>query len=185
MRKNFGAKTWLYPMPVLIIGSYDGEGRANAMTAAWGGIYDTDQIIICLSPEHKSTQNILHSGAFTVSVADAEHVAAADYVGLVSGHTVADKVARAGFTTEKSTLVNAPIICELPLTLECRLLKVTEEGCVIGEIVNVSADERVLADDGLIDPAKLRAISFDPVRHNYLLLGESVAQAFAVGRNIK
>ena len=112
------------------------------------GFYDYNHIILCLSAGHKTTQNIKEKGAFTVSFADADHLAACDYVGLVSGNKVIDKIEKAGFTTEKSGFVDAPIICELPITLECRLAKFNEDGNIIGEIINVSADERVLGEDG-------------------------------------
>ncbi len=185
MRKNFGQKTWMYPMPLLIIGTYDKNGKADAMNAAWGGIYDYNHIILCLSAGHKTTQNIKEKGAFTVSFADADHLAACDYVGLVSGNKVTDKIEKAGFTTEKSGFVDAPIICELPITLECRLAKFNEDGNIIGEIINVSADERVLGEDGLVDAAKLNAIIYDAVHNDYLLLGEKVGNAFQDGNQLK
>lgn len=128
MRKNFGKKTWFYPLPVLIIGSYDEKGNADAMNAAWGGIYDSDKVVLCLSEGHKTTGNIKKRGAFTVSFADAAHVVEADYVGLVSANDVEDKMERAGFHTTKSEFVDAPLIDELPVTLECRLIKINEDG---------------------------------------------------------
>ena len=185
MRKNFGTKPWFYPLPVLIIGTYDEEGNANAMNAAWGGLYDSNMIELCLSAGHKTTRNIKVRGAFTVSFADADHVAACDYVGMASANTVSDKMAKAGFTTEKSAFVDAPVIRELPMALECRLVKVTEEGNIIGEIVNVNAEESILGEDGLIDASKLRAISFDPVHNDYLVLGEKVGNAFSDGSVLK
>lgn len=181
MRKNFGTKPWFYPLPVLIIGTYDEEGNANAMNAAWGGLYESNMIELCLSAGHKTTRNIKAKGAFTVSFADADHVAACDYVGMASANTVSDKMEKAGFTTEKSAFVDAPVIKELPMALECRLVKVTEEGNIIGEIVNVNAEESILGEDGLIDASKLRAISFDPVHNDYLVLGEKVGNAFSDG----
>ena len=117
MRRNFGVKTWLYPMPVLIVAAYDENGEVNAMNAAWGGIHTDDMIGICLSEEHKTTKNILSTRAFTVSMATAEKVAECDYVGIVSGNKVPDKFSRAGFTAEKSEFVNAPIITQLPPVL--------------------------------------------------------------------
>ena len=184
MRKDFGAKTWMYPLPVLIIGTYDEEGNADAMNAAWGGIYETDQVVLCLSADHKTTKNIKTKGAFTISFADERHVAACDYVGLVSGNKEPDKLKKAGFTVTKSTHVDAPVVNELPMALECRLVKFNEDGNVIGEIVNVSADESVLGENGIVDPAKLRPISFDPVNNGYLVLGERVGNAFSDGAEI-
>lgn len=185
MRKDFGTKPWFYPLPVLIIGTYDENGKADAMNAAWGGLYDANMVELCLSAGHKTTQNIRAKGAFTVSFADAAHVAACDYVGLVSANNTPDKMEKAGFTTEKSAFVDAPVICELPMALECRLVKVTEDGNIIGEIVNVNADESILGEDGMIDAAKLQAISFDPVHNDYLALGEKVGKAFSDGNALK
>lgn len=184
MKKNFGAKTWLYPLPVLIIGTYDENGDADAMNAAWGGIYDNNRVVLCLSADHRTTKNIRKKGAFTVSFADEKHVVACDYVGIVSGDKEPDKLKKAGFTVTKSTYVDAPIINELPMALECRLVKFNEDGNVIGEIVNVSAEESVLSENGMVDPIKLRPISFDPVNNGYFVLGEKVGNAFSDGAKI-
>lgn len=185
MRKNFGAMTSVYPMPVFIVAAYDENGNPNCMNAAWGGIYEEKQIMVCLAQSHKTTKNIKLSGAFTVSIADAKHVVEADYVGVSSGNSEPDKMAKAGFTTVKSEFVNAPVINELPMCVECKLIKFNEDGICIGEIVNVSADESVLGDDGVIDPSKLGAITFDPVHHSYIKLGEKVGNAFADGKALK
>ena len=185
MRKNFGAKTWLYPMPVLIVGSYDENGIPNAMNAAWGGVYDTNLIMVCLADEHKTTENIKKSGAFTVSFATVETLSACDYVGIVSANDVSDKLARAGFSTVKSEFVNAPIISELPMTVECKLLKFNEDGICIGEIVNVSADESILDENGKIDAKKLDPIIYDSATHAYWSFGEKVGKAFSDGKKIK
>ncbi len=185
MRKDFGAQTWLYPMPVLIIGTYDEQGNADAMNAAWGGVYKDKEIMLCLSRDHRTTKNILATGAFTVSFADEAHMTGADYVGLVSGNDVPDKLDRAGFTTVKSAHVNAPLICELPVAAECRLDKVNEDGIVIGEIVNITADESVLGEDGQIDAGKLKPISFEPVHNDYRILGEKAGNAFQDGEKLK
>lgn len=185
MRKNFGKKTWFYPLPVLIIGSYDENGKADAMNAAWGGIYDSDKVVLCLSESHKTTQNIKKRGAFTISFADTVHVVEADYVGLVSANEVEDKLERAGFHTTKSDFVDAPLIDELPMTLECKLIKVNEDGNIIGEIVNVNADDSVLGEDGMIDATKLQAISYDPVHNTYVKMGEKVGNAFSDGANLE
>ena len=185
MRKNFGSKSWLYPMPVLIIAAYDEEGVPNAMNAAWGGMFTDEHIGICISQGHKTTKNILATRAFTVSMATAEQVVACDYVGIVSGNRERDKVAKAGFTTERSEVVNAPIIKELPMTLECEMVSYDEESChLVGRIVNVSADESILTD-GKIDYAKLRPITYDPVNHHYVELGAKVGNAFSDGKKLK
>ena len=183
MRKNFGAQTWLYPMPVLIIGTYNEDGSPNAMNAAWGGIHDTGQIGVCIDPGHKTAENLLARKCFTVSVGDASHVVACDYVGIVSGRREPGKLEKAGFHAGRAEFVDAPVIEELPVTLECRLVSYdSSTGCTVGEIVNVSAAERVLTPDGKIDPARIEAITFDPVNHRYLKLGEVVGTAFQDGK---
>ena len=184
MRRNFGAKTWLYPMPVLIVGSYDENGAANAMNAAWGGIYDTNLVMVCLADDHKTTDNIKKSGAFTLSFATASTVVPCDYVGIVSANDTPDKLDRAGFHTSKSEYVNAPLIDELPMAVECRLLKFNEDGICIGEIVNVSADESVLDENGRVDAKKLDPIIYDSVSHAYWSFGKKVGQAFFDGKKI-
>lgn len=186
MRKNFGAKPYTYPQPVLIIASYDENGTPDAMNAAWGGISDDTQISMCLSAGHKTVKNILKRKAFTVSMADAAHVAACDYVGIISANDVPDKLEKAGFHTTRSEFVDAPLIDELPMTLECRLVSYDEESCrMVGEIVNVSAEESVLDENGKIDPGKLQPITFDPVNNAYLKLGEKVGNAFRDGLALK
>ncbi len=185
MRKNFGADSSVYPMPVFIVAAYDENGIANCMNAAWGGIYESEQLMVCLSHGHKTTQNIKISKAFTVSIADSRNVVAADYVGLVSGSKEPDKMTKAGFTVIKSEFVNAPIINELLMTVECELVKFNEDGICIGKIVNISADDSILGDDGLIDPQKLSPITFDPVHNTYIKLGEKVGDAFLDGKKLK
>ena len=184
MRKNFGAKPMVYPMPVFIIATYGEDGTPNAMNAAWGGISEDEEISICISADHKTTENILRRKAFTVSMATEKYVAACDYVGIISGNDVPDKLTRAGFSVEKSEFVDAPIIKELPMAVECRLISYDENTCrLVGEIVNVCADEEVLTN-GAIDPKKLRPITYDPASHGYYVLGEKVGQAFSDGESI-
>ena len=185
MRKNFGAKTWLYPMPVLIIGTYDEEGNPDAMNAAWGGIYDTNQIMVCLADDHKTTENIRKTGAFTVSFATVGTVIPCDYVGIVSANDQPEKFAKAGFHATGSEYVNAPLIDELPMAVECRLLKFNEDGICVGEIVNVSVDEGVLDENGKVDVKLLDPILYDSVTHAYRRFGEKVGQAFSDGKKIK
>ena len=185
MRKNFGTKTWLYPMPVLIVGTYDENGTPDAMNAAWGGIYDTNQVMVCLADEHKTTENIKKTGAFTLSFATAKTVIPCDYVGIVSANDEPDKFAKAGFHATKSEYVNAPVIDELPMTLECRLIKFNEDGICVGEIVNVSADEAILDEKGRVDAKKLDPIIYDSVTHAYWNFGSKVGQAFSDGKKIK
>ena len=185
MRKNFGSQHWLFPQPVLMIATYNEDGTPDIMNAAWGGISDSDEISISISNTHKTAKNLLKRGAFTVSFATADQVAACDYVGLVSGNKVQDKFARAGFHAVKSEFVDAPLVEELPMALECRVRSYdTETDILRGEIVNVCADESILTD-GKIDPAKLRSIVFDPVNHDYLELGAKAGKAFGEGNKLK
>lgn len=183
--KNFGPKPMMFPMPVLILATYDKDGKANAMNAAWGGIVEMDQICISLS-KHATTDNIDFNKAFTVGIGTADTVVPCDYVGIVSANKEPDKMKKAGFTTRKSEFVNAPVINELPVSLECELLRIDgdaskEEYHYIGKIVNVVADEKVLDDKGNIDISKLRPITYDPSNHGYYVIGEKVGQAFSDG----
>ena len=181
MRKDFGSKPWFYPLPVLIIGTYNEDGTANAMNAAWGGLYDVDKVVLCLSAGHKTTKNIQKKGAFSVSFADASHLIPSDYVGMVSANTEPHKLEKVGFHVSKSKFVDAPLINELPVTLECKFLKMTEDGNIIGQIINTSIDECVLGEDGTIDFSKFHPISFEPVHNGYHVLGERVGNAFLDG----
>lgn len=186
MRKNFGAKPTCYPMPVYIIGTYGTDGTPDAMNAAWGGISEENEISVCISANHATTENILARKAFTISMATANYVAACDYVGIVSGKKVPNKFEKAGFHATKSELVDAPLIDELPMALECRLVSYDPETCrLVGRIVNVSVDESVLGENGKVDVAKLRPITFDPMNNQYLVLGEAVGQAFHDGGALK
>lgn len=181
-RINFGAKPWLYPMPVLIVGTYDENGVPNAMNAAWGIITDMNEISISMG-EHKTTENFAKTGAFTVSMATEDTVIPCDYVGIESASKVPDKFVKAGFHATKSEYVNAPLIDELPMALECKV-KSFEDGILIGEIVNVNADESILTE-GQIDPKKLKPIAYDPVNHTYVGLREKVGNAFKDGMRLK
>lgn len=181
-RVNFGAKPVMYPMPVLIIGTYDENGVPDAMNAAWGIITDMNEISISMS-NHKTTENLAKTGAFTVSIGTEETVVACDYVGVESAGKMPDKFARAGFHAVKSEYVNAPLIEELPMALECKV-KSFEDGILVGEIVNVNAEESILTN-GQIDPAKLKPITYDPVNNTYIGLGSKVGNAFKDGLTLK
>ena len=187
MRKDFGSKTWLYPLPVLIIGTYDKDGNPDAMNAAWGGIYDFNQITISLS-SHRTTENMLETGAFTVSVATKKTVVASDYVGMVSLNRDPNKMKKAGLHDFKSKHVNAPLFEEYPFTLECKVASMEgneKDGyTLIGDIINVSVDESVLTN-GKVDVRKLAPIALDSANGKYIVLGEAVADAFKVGMKLK
>lgn len=182
MRRNFGSKPWFYPLPVLIIGTYDENEKTNAMNAAWGGLYDTDLVELCLSQGHKTTKNILLKKAFTISFATNATVIASDYVGIVSGNNTPNKMESTKFTTTKSQFVDAPIIHEFPFTLECEYVRQTSEGNIIGRIMNISIDESILDQNGKVDLEKFKPIAFDPVNNEYVEVGGFVAKAFDAGK---
>lgn len=175
-----------YPMPVFILATYNADGTPNAMNAAWGGISEEQQITICVDSEHKTAENLLARMAFTVSMATAQQLVACDYVGLVSGKDVPDKFARAGFSAIPSEFVDAPLIAQLPMALECRVLSYDTESCrLVGQIVNVCAEESVLDGDGKVDVAKLQPLTYDSMHHQYLVLGAPVGNAFRDGLALK
>ena len=183
-RKDFGAKPLSYPQPVWIIATYDENGKPNAMNAAWGGISEMKEVSVCLSPGHKTCKNFEKTGAFTISMADAKHVAGCDYVGIESGNKESDKFAKAGFTATKSGFVNAPIINELAVCLECKVISYNKDSCILkGEIVNVSVDEEAMTD-GKVDVAKVAPICFDPFNHAYHVLGDKVGDAWGSGKEL-
>ena len=182
MRKNFGAKPQVYPQPVFIIGTYNEDGTPNAMNAAWGGITEETEITICVSDDHKTAENLIRLGDFTVSMGTEDTVIACDYVGVVSGHDVPDKLAKTGWHAVKSDFVNAPIFEELPMSLECKVIHYDKNACrLVGQIINISVDERVLNAEGKVDPAKLKPITYDSMNHTYLRLSEKVGRAFHDG----
>ena len=182
MRKDLGNKMNFLPLPVLMIGTYDENGNANVMNAAWGGIYDYGKIYISLS-KHKTTENLKIKNAFTVSFATKETEVISDYFGVVSGNDE-DKIAKSGVHVVKSNFVDAPIIEEYPLTLECTV-ESFENGDLIGKIVNCSIDERYLDEKGNIDVDKMEIITFDMTSNTYRVLGGVVGNAFKDGRNLK
>ncbi len=183
-RKDFGAKPLTLPQPVWIIATYDEDGTPDAMNAAWGGISEQTEISVCLSASHKTVSNFLRSGAFTINMADAEHIAACDYFGIASGNTVKDKIKAAGLTVTSSDRVAAPIINELPVSLECKVIEYNRENCILkGEIINVSVREAVLTD-GKLDMAKAKPVCFDPFNNAYHVIGEAVGGAWKVGKSL-
>lgn len=184
MKKNFGNKNWMFPMPVLMIGTYNEDGTSNVMNAAWGGITLENEITICIDNTHKTWDNIAKREAFTVAFGTAGTVVACDYLGIVTGNKTPDKVARSGFTVTKSEFVDAPVINELPLALECRLVSMNEKNCnVVGKIENCAVEESALTD-GKPDADKMKPICFDTCAHTYRLMGETIAKAFYCGKEL-
>ena len=182
MKKNFGNKNWMFPMPVLMIATYGEDGTPDVMNAAWGGITLEDEITICIDTSHKTWSNIAAKKAFTVAFGTSDTVTSCDYRGLVSGNKTPDKVAQSGFTLTPSVFVDAPVINELPLVLECKLVSMNEANCnVVGKIVNCAVEESVLTD-GKPDAAKMKPICYDTCSHVYRIMGEVVAKAFSCGK---
>ena len=183
--KSFKSQPWILPQPVLIIGTYNREGQPNAMNAAWGGTWDMHEIIISLS-RHATTDNLALHGEFTVAFATTRTMVAADYVGLVSGSKVPDKIQKTGWHVEKAPDVNAPVFTDFPMTLQCRVKQKIDESetgfYLVGEVVGVLCDEQYLAADGKPDVEKMDIITYDPVHFNYIQLGKAVGKAFAAGK---
>ncbi|SHK96038.1 flavin reductase family protein [Fibrobacter sp. UWEL] len=186
MRKNLGAKPYLYPQPVLVIGTYNEDGTPNAMVAAWGCVSDVNQVAIYVANSHRTMDNIKARKCFTVSMATAANIKEIDYLGLNSGHKVTEKFAKSGLTAVKSENIDAPLIAELPLTLECKMVSYAEEPeLLLGEVVNVTADESILDASGKIDMKKLNPICYDSAGHGYYEIGEKVGNAFSDGKSIQ
>ena len=184
MKKNLGVIPAVYPMPVLMVAAYDENGKVNVMNAAWGMICNMDRIALFIDEEHKTTQNLLKTRAFTVSIADQAHMDVADFFGIASGNKMEDKFERTGYHAVKSTFVNAPIVEEFPVVMECELADVVENEsfyCIVGKIVNTAAEEDVLGENGKVDPARLHALIFDQFQHGYYVSGEQVGKAWHAG----
>ena len=185
MKKNLGADTLVFPTPVFIIGTYNEDGTPNAMNAAWGGVAASvpPAVAISIREERQTYENIKNKGAFTVNIADEAHISEADYFGLVSGSEVS-KFDNVDMTAVKSEFVDAPYIEEFPVALECRVMSMNTVGShiqIVGEIVNVAADEAVLNEKGVIDIEKLKAIAYDPAGSNYIAVSKIVGKAFSAG----
>lgn len=187
MRKKLNITEGIFPMPVLMIATYNEDGSVNVMNAAWGTMQERDHVALNLTETHKTVKNIKARGAFTVSIADAAHVLEADYLGVVSGNRVTNKFENSGLTASKAEIVDAPVINEFPLCLECEFVEYQngKYGCgVIGKVVNVTADESVMVGDK-IDISLVNAIAFDPYTHGYYKVTERVGNAFKDGLQLK
>lgn len=187
MRKQLNITEGIFPMPVLMVATYNEDGSVNVMNAAWGTMQERGTVALNLTETHKTVRNIKARGAFTVSIADAAHVVEADYFGVTSGNKVPDKLEKAGLTASRAEMVDAPVISEFPLCLECQFIEYqnNDYGCgVIGKVVNVTADERVMPN-GKLDMSLVNAIAFDPYTHGYYRVTERVGEAFKDGLKIK
>lgn len=186
MKKNFGKKTILATLPVLIVATYDENGIPDAMNVAWGGQCSAHHVALNLAIGHKTTENLLKKKVFTLSIANLDNLVLSDYFGLVSGHK-ANKIEAAGVHVSKSAFVDAPVIEEYPLTLECKVIGMEErlgEMYVVGEVINMQADESILNDAGRVDFDKLKPLSFDSSARTYRVLGETVGIAFKDGEKL-
>lgn len=186
--KSFGQKSWMLPQPVLIIGTYNSDGTANAMNAAWGGQWDAKEIMISMG-NHATTENLDRCEEFTVAFATKETMAASDFVGIVSAKNDPQKMQKTGWTAIHSENVNAPVFTDFPMTMECRILRKideSEEGYyIVAEIVNILVDEKYLAEDGKPDVEKMELITYEPIHHGYVELGKRVGNAFSDGKQLK
>ena len=184
MKKELGVQPYLFPMPVLMIATYGDDDVVDVMNMAWGGICAENMVSLNIDEEHKTSENIKKHGAFTLSIADIPHMEAADFFGIASGNSMPDKFQRSGLTAIKSEKVDAPVVQEFPLTLECRVVEDKMEiygHHVVGEIVGVLAEESVLDENGKVDAARLNAFVFDQFRSGYYAIGEKVGQAWKTG----
>ncbi|MBQ7797176.1 MAG: flavin reductase family protein [Lachnospiraceae bacterium] len=187
MRKTLNITEGIFPMPVLMVATYNEDGTVNVMNAAWGTMQSRNTVALKLTETHKTVKNIKARGAFTISIADAAHVTEADYFGVESGNKISDKFEKSGLTASKAEHVDAPVINEFPLCLECEFIEYqhNEYGCgVIGKVVNVTAAEHVMVDDKL-DMSLVNAIAFDPYTHGYYKVTERVGEAFKDGLQLK
>ena len=186
--KSFGQKSWMLPQPVLIIGTYNNDGTPNAMNAAWGGQWDAKEIVISMGA-HATTENLARCNEFTVAFATKDTMVASDFVGIVSAKNDPEKMQKTGWTAIKADNVNAPVFTNFPMTLECRILRKideSEEGYyIVAEIINILVNEEYLAEDGKPNVEKMQLITYDPVHHGYISLGNRVGNAFSDGKQLK
>lgn len=186
--KSFGHKPWVLPQPVLILGTYNNDGTPNAMNAAWGGQWDSKEIMISMG-SHATTENLARCQDFTVAFATRDTMVASDFVGIVSAKDDAEKMKKTGWTAVKAENVNAPVFTDFPMTLECRIIRKideTKEGCyIIAEIINILVDEAYLGEDGKPDVEKMQLITYEPVHHGYHVIGGRIGSAFSDGRKLK
>lgn len=185
MKKELRVCPAIFPMPVILIATYNDDGSIDVMNAAWGTAFDTKQIELNISDEHQTTKNIKKRKAFSVSLANVENMAEADYVGMVSGARVKDKFEKTKWRAHKSELVDAPILDDLPYSMECTLECFKEDYGIIGNVIRLLVDDKYIESDGTVNLTKMGIIAYDPFNHGYYVIGEKVGQAFSVGRKIK
>lgn len=181
MKKELKITPGIFPMPVLMIGTYNEDGTVDVMNAAWGMAQSMNQLKLCLTESHKTVKNMKRTMACTVALGTKELVSESDYLGMASGNTVADKFERTGLHSVKSEKVNAPIIEEYPICMECKVIGFEEDGTLV-EVVGVQAEEKYLNEDGTIRLNEIGIISYDPYGHGYYVVGDKVGTAFSDGK---
>ena len=182
MKKDLPIIPAIFPMPVVLIATYNEDGSVNVMNAAWCTAHDFKEVKLNLAENHLTTKNISRNKAFSIALADASHVAEADFVGIVSGEKMKDKFARSGLHASKGLIVNAPVLDDFPVVMECEAREAEEEYGVVGVIKRLAVDESCLDEKGKVDVSKLNIISYDPFNHGYYKIGEKVGQAFSEGK---
>ena len=187
MKKNLGVVPAVYPMPVLMVAAYDENGKPNVMNAAWGMICGMDRIALFIDEDHKTTQNLLKTKAFTVAIADKDHMDVADFFGIATGNKMPDKFERTGYHAVKSDVVNAPVIDEFPYVMECELAEVIDTEnmyAIVGKIVDTKAEESILDEKDKVEVEKLQALIFDQFKHGYYVSGEKAGKAWNAGKDL-
>ena len=187
MKKQIKTTEAIFPMPVLLISTFNEDGSVDVMNEAWGTMLDRDMVALNLTETHKTVQNIKARKGFIVHISDAKHVVEADYFGVVSGNKEPEKFAKSGMTFTKSDLVDAPIINELPIAMECEFIEYQSDDTglgVIGKVLSTSVEEAVMKD-GKVDIDALEAISFDPYTHGYYKVAGRFGEAFKDGLKLK
>lgn len=185
MKKKVRVCPAIFPQPVILIATYNDDGSVDVMNAAWGCAYDTNQVELNISDEHRTTENIKKRKSLTISLANLENMVPADYVGLVSAKDVKDKFERTKWKSHKSELVDAPILDDLPYSIECTLDHFKKDYGIIANVKQVLVDEKYLDESGKIDLEKMQIICYDPFNHGYYVVGKKVGQAFFEGRKLK
>ena len=187
MKVDLGIKPYLFPMPVIMVATYGENDKVDVMNMAWGTVCDENMVSLNIDESHLTARNIKERGAFTLSIADLPHIKEADFFGIASGNNMSDKFERSGMTAIKSKKVDAPIVEDFPLILECKVVQAKNEVFgfhVVGEIVGVLADEKILDSNGKVVPERLNAFIYDTFQHGYYKIGEKVGEAFSIGRDL-
>ena len=187
MKVDLGIKPYLFPMPVIMVATYGENDKVDVMNMAWGTVCDENMVSLNIDESHLTAKNIKERGAFTLSIADLPHIKEADFFGIASGNSMSDKFERSGMTAIKSKKVDAPIVEDFPLILECKVVQAKNEVFgfhVVGEIVGVLADEKILDSNGKVVPERLNAFIYDTFQHGYYKIGEKVGEAFSIGRDL-